>query len=146
MKKAKRILLLQYIYDTFCFAAILALCIGPGFKDGMTNLIGLFILLFIIPFLANVPKTNKISFTIIHAFIAWLSWTVVITFHLTEYLYSKFIKEEHSIWDLSAFLLPVILMLLTIWWDSKFRIFGKWYEPAYLMSLAIAIFIATNCS
>ena len=144
MKKTKRILILQYSYDIFCFAAILALCTESGLKDGITNLISLFILLFIIPFFASVERTNKIAFTIIHACIAWLGWTALITFHLTEYLYSNFIKDEHSIWDLFAFLLPVLFMLLTIWWDLQFRIFRKWYEPAYLTSLAMAIFIATN--
>ena len=144
LKKTKRILLLQYSYDIFCFAAMLALCTASGLKDGITTLISLFILLFIIPFFPSVEKTNQIAFTIIHACIAWLGWTALITFHLTEYLYSNFIKDEHSIWDLFAFLLPVLFMLLTIWWDLQFRIFRKWYEPAYLTSLAMAIFIATN--
>jgi glycosyltransferase involved in cell wall biosynthesis len=143
MLKLNHKIILQYVYDIIIFLGILALL--PTIKDGGGNIIGAAIALFLFPFVSNDEKTNRITFSIIHALIAWLSWTAIIAGYFTKFLFTHYIKEEHSLWYLFAYLIPFIFAVLTIIWDLKFRQIQKWYEPAYLFILMAAILIATNC-
>ena len=98
---------------------------------------------FLIVYFSNNETTQKIAFAIVLMFLAYLTWSVIITFYLTDFLYDHFIKTEHSFWDLFAFFIPVVLTILTLRWGLKGRTEKPGFEIGYILCLVLALlFIA----
>ena len=129
--------LTRRLYETFCLAGVLI--IATIFKSGTGYAIALLAVLFLIPFFSRDNRIKAIAFSIVLAFFAYCTWTLIITFYLTDFLYRTLIKADHSSWDFLAFLLPLIFAILTFRWSIKAREVGNQYELLYIIVSIIVI-------
>ncbi|RZK42753.1 MAG: hypothetical protein EOO61_05245 [Hymenobacter sp.] len=110
-------------------------------KEEATLILSFLILTFLFAYLGRNIVFQKISFSIALAFLAYCTWSVIITFCLTEFLYNNFISEGNGYYDIFAFSAPVILALWTLIWSYRKRIGKPKYEVRYIICLFITLFI-----
>jgi len=128
----------QVIYEILCFCGTIAITFL--LKEGMGYIFSFALSLFLIVYFSGNEATQKIAFAIVLMLLGYLTWSVLITFYFTNFLYDHFIKAEHSLWDFFAFFIPVALTLLTLRWGLKGRKEKPKFEIGYIFCLAIALF------
>lgn len=134
-------IILQRAYECFCtFFTVMLL---DGLKQGTGFMISGIIVLFLTVYPGRNINAHRIAFAISFGFLAYLAWTEVITVQFTNFLdRNDYIHDEHSPWDLFAFLLPVLFAIATFCWVLKKRKQHKNFDLVYLSVSALALFIA----
>jgi glucan phosphoethanolaminetransferase (alkaline phosphatase superfamily) len=134
---------IQIAYELLCFGG--ALVIVTYIKETPAKTIPyLFIPLLFFHLLGN-SGAKKLTYSLAIAFLAYLTWTIIVTFYLTNYLENSHIIGEHSIWDTFAFLIPFVLTIWTFIWSIKKRTPKNRFETVYLICVIVILLIFTNC-
>ena len=107
-------------------------------------LIPLLLIPFLIVYFSCNEKAKKIAFGIVLTFLAYCTWTVILTIYLTNALYDNHIIKECSLWDIFALLIPFALTIWTLIWSMKKRKKQSKFEIWYLCSIIILLLIITN--
>lgn len=122
-------------YELICYAGVIML--GWQFRSEFNWLLTLIVFPFVLLYLVNDPVVDRIVYTILFTFISWLGWTFLVAEKLTTFLYAHFIHEEHSNWDLFAFLLPVLFAITSFFWCLRKRRQQRRFEIICLLSVCI---------
>lgn len=88
---------------------------------------------------------KRISFGIFLGLLSYAAWTVVITVGLTDLLDTMFGLPEHSMWDIFAFLLPLIFAATTLIWAVRDRAVSDKFDRLYLSLIVGVLFICAMC-
>jgi len=134
--------LLQKVYEISCFIGTVLFI--AEIKSSVANILVIILLLFLFLYISRNADVERIAFGITLTILSYCTWTVIITTYLTDFLYDRFIKSEHSIWDPLAFLIPTILTIWTLLWSLRRRKTETKFEVIYLSCLVVAVLIVIN--
>jgi len=144
VREKNRSIIIQRIYEAICFVSVLF--IFDSLKEGVRYIIPTICTPFLLLYISRNYDAKRIAFAIVFSFVAFLAWTVLITFYFTNYLWKHHYIGEHSLWDILSILIPIILTVLTLFWSLKRRYLNFKFDGCYIGVLVITMSIVIICS
>lgn len=135
--------IIQRTYEILCGVA----CVGilSMFKDIAVWYALILLLPFALVAFTKNEKAKTISFGIFFGILSYGAWTFAITAWTTNLLERAFGLPEHSLWDIFAFLLPLMFAATTLIWAVRERKVSDKFDRFYFSILAGVIFIFAMC-